>query len=118
MKEGMYAVQYNGPQGQVGWGMIVFESGKLWGADPLGTQFDGDYEYDSRTDELVAKVHINFRPNANLVTGHSVGADGMETDVDVRLPKNLDTKVSVPLTLFGVQLVLTIGKVREAPLDY
>lgn len=74
MREGMYALGYSshGPFGDgIGFGSAVFEGGRVYGADPFGAKYDGDYAFNPETGLVDVRVKIGFAPNAPAVFGVS-----------------------------------------------
>lgn len=51
MMDGFYRIAFTGTQGS-GFGMMVFRSGKIAGADVAGVIYDGEYTEDSRMHEV------------------------------------------------------------------
>jgi Helix-turn-helix len=72
MRDGMYAVQYQsrGPGG-VGYGYatIVLDSGKVFGADPAGGKYDGEYLYDETVGMAQVRLKVTMPPNVQAVFG-------------------------------------------------
>ena len=118
MQEGMYRIDYEGPTGDRGWGILVFDSGKVWGIDNSNAHYDGDFEFNQETRVIDAKITAKYPKGAELVTGDSVTEDDFEVVFDISLPRSLHapTKVSVPM--MGQNIPVTITKVRDAPLAY
>lgn len=70
MREGMYGVEYAGQAGR-GAGAFVLQEGRIYGADPFGGRYDGDYTYDEATGLADLRLKLTFAPNAKAVFGIS-----------------------------------------------
>lgn len=70
MREGMYGIQYRSVAG-AGAGVLVLESGRVYGADPWGGKYDGEYVYDEATGMADLRLKLTFAPNAPAVFGVS-----------------------------------------------
>lgn len=59
MKDGMYKIQFAGVAG-TGTGVLVFDSGRIFGADEDRVQYDGAYEANPATGlvDITMRVHI------------------------------------------------------------
>lgn len=79
MRDGMYAVQYTSIGG-AGYATVILDSGRVYGADPLGGKYDGHYEYDVATG--MAKVRLKVTSPANVATVFAP-AQPFEWSVDI-----------------------------------
>jgi hypothetical protein len=68
MRDGMYAVQYQSVGGG-GYATVVFDGGRIYGADPFGGKYDGYYTYDDSTGMALAQVKVTLPPNVPAVFG-------------------------------------------------
>lgn len=66
MRDGMYAVVYQGTQG-AGYATVIFDGGRVYGADPFGGKYDGYYDYDVATGMAKLHVKLTFPPNVPAV---------------------------------------------------
>ena len=119
MKEGMYSITFRGQQGH-GWGVLVFDSGKIWGADQARGMYDGDYEYNEQTQSIDATIQVKFDKHSSyehiaLVTGADVPPEGTEFPVQVSLPRDVDEPVAFKAEVLGQPVAVEIHKIREAP---
>ncbi len=80
MKEGFYSITYTGAAGGSGFGILVFDTGAVIGADAAGGRYDGTYVYNPKTEMIDAKVKLTVPAGAWLVTG--VPAQGEEWSFD------------------------------------
>lgn len=69
MKEGFYSLIYTGSGGDFGMAVLVFDTSQVVGADVAGGRYDGTYEYNSRTDQIDARVTATIPAGIPLVTG-------------------------------------------------
>ena len=59
MRDGMYRITFQGQQ-SAGMGMLVFESGRVYGTDTEGVRYDGEYLFDERTGFADVKIKVTF----------------------------------------------------------
>ncbi len=108
MRDGMYAVQYRSDAG-AGYATVILDSGRAYGADPLGGRYDGYYGYDQATGLAMVQLKVTFPPNVPAVFGPahpfewSVDIVG---DVDPRLDRG------------HVQFTTTLGPKIEAQYQF
>lgn len=69
MKEGFYSITYTGAGGGIGFGVLVFDTGVVIGADVAGGRHDGTYVYNTKTEMIDAKVKLTVPAGVPLVTG-------------------------------------------------
>lgn len=70
MRDGMYGISFQGQQG-VGMGVLIFDSGRVYGTDTQGVRYDGEYLYNETTGMADVKVKVTFPPNVRAVFGIS-----------------------------------------------
>ena len=68
MREGMYGLSFESTHG-AGQGVLVFEGGKIYGADGARGKFDGSYTYDPVTELADVQVKVTIPPNVQSVFG-------------------------------------------------
>ena len=68
MRDGMYGISFQGQQG-VGMGVLIFDSGRVYGTDTQGVRYDGEYLYNETTGMADVKVKVTFPPNVRAVFG-------------------------------------------------
>jgi len=118
MKEGMYRMDYKGPTGNTGWGILLFDSGKIWGIDIADAHYDGDYALNKDTGMFDAKIVAVYQKGAVLVTGQTIPEDDFKIEYELSLPTQMDVPVTVTTSLGGEDIPVTIRKVRDAPSQY
>lgn len=72
MRDGMYAVQYQSQTSDAigfGYATMVLNNGRVYGADPLGGRYDGDYIYDEAAGIAKVRLKVTFPPNVQTVFG-------------------------------------------------
>ncbi|HEY1728116.1 MAG TPA: hypothetical protein VGG22_07075 [Candidatus Baltobacteraceae bacterium] len=72
MRDGMYAVEYySNDTGQtlVGYGFVIFDAGKVYGGDPFGGTYNGEYTFDPATELVNVRIKLTFPPGAQAVFG-------------------------------------------------
>lgn len=70
MRDGMFGITFQGQQG-AGMGVLVFESGRVYGTDTEGVRYDGEYLFDERSSLAEVKLKVTFPPNVRSVFGVS-----------------------------------------------
>jgi len=98
MRDGLYYVDYQSNSG-AGYGVLILDTGKVFGADPLGGKYDGDYVYDERTGLAELSLKLTFPPNIPAVFGISNPYE-WAIDVKARIDPRLDsgqTRVETPV---------------------
>jgi hypothetical protein len=68
MKDGMYKIDYVGKSGS-GYATLIFEGGRIFGADVAHGQYDGHYEVNSRTGLVDISVRVMMPANTPSVIG-------------------------------------------------
>jgi hypothetical protein len=70
MRDGMYSIEYTSGTG-AGFGVLILDSGRVFGADPWGGKYDGEYLYDENTGLAELNIKVTFPPNGQSVFGIS-----------------------------------------------
>jgi hypothetical protein len=70
MRDGMYGVSYSSVAGE-GYCVLVFDEGRVFGVDPWGAKYDGEYVYDSQTGMAEFGVKVTFPAHCQSVLGIS-----------------------------------------------
>ncbi len=122
MNEGMYSITFRGRKGE-GWGVLVFESGKVWGADQGHGMYDGTYEYDELKQSIDAEINVKFGEHSShehiaLVTGAEVPPEGAEFSVAFSLPKDIEEPMAFRVEVLEQPVTVEIHKIRDAPFFY
>ncbi len=68
MKDGMYKIDYAGNTGS-GYATLIFESGRIYGADVAHGQYDGHYEANPTTGLVDTSVRVLMPANTPSVIG-------------------------------------------------
>jgi hypothetical protein len=108
MRDGMYGITFQGQQG-AGAGVLVFESGRVYGTDTEGVRFDGEYSFRENANEADVRVKVTFPPNVTAVFGIS---NPYEWSIDVTTTLNTAQR-SGPLAL-----KTSLGKAIRAQYTY
>ena len=69
MKEGFYSITYKGAEGDLGFGILVLDTGAVIGADVAGARYDGTYVYNPKTEMIDTKLKLTVPAGVWLVTG-------------------------------------------------
>jgi hypothetical protein len=68
MRDGMYGIEFAAAHG-AGIACLVFDSGRIYGVDPLGGRYDGGYVYDETSGLADLKLKVTMPPNVPSVLG-------------------------------------------------
>jgi len=70
MRDGMFGITFQGEHGR-GMGVLIFDSGRVYGTDEAAVRYDGDYVFDEVTGLVDVKVKVTYPPNVRAVQGIS-----------------------------------------------
>lgn len=68
MKDGMYLIEFAGQAG-AGQGTLIFDGGRIYGADVAAGQYDGEYQFNEATGLVDIKVRVRMPPDVESVIG-------------------------------------------------
>ncbi len=68
MRDGMFGISFQGQQGN-GIGVLIFDSGRVFGTDTEGVKYDGEYIYNEGSGLVEVKIKVTFPPNVRAVFG-------------------------------------------------
>jgi hypothetical protein len=83
---GFYTCYLTGSDG-AGFAMLILQRGKIIGADPLGTRFDGKYKLATDTGRISINVSVQYPPNMRTIQGVDVGPHGLKYEINSELPE-------------------------------
>jgi len=66
----MFGITFQGQHG-TGMGVLIFDSGKVYGADEAGVRYDGGYTFDEDRSLAAVTIKVTFPPNVRAVQGIS-----------------------------------------------
>lgn len=95
--------------------MVVFETGRLVGADTTGGEWDGTYEHNPKKDTIDVQVKIKLPPNViNVATG-KVSDGNLVEEFKLSLPNiDLGEQTEQKVIVFGnMPMQLLIKKIRD-----
>jgi hypothetical protein len=98
MRDGMYGVEYTSMAGG-GIGVVILDGGRVFGADPFGGKYDGDYVYNESTGMADLHLKLTFGPNAQAVFGISHPYE-WSIDVTAQIDPRVDngtTRITTPI---------------------
>lgn len=113
MRDGMYRITFQGQQ-SAGMGMLVFESGRVYGTDTEGVRYDGEYLFDERTGFADVKIKVTFPPNVRAVFGVSNPYE-WSFDVTTRLNPKHDSGTLLVKTSIGPTINAQFVYLRSLP---
>lgn len=108
MRDGMFGIQFQGEHG-AGMGMLVLDSGKVYGTDTEGARYDGSYIYHEDTQMADVVLKVTFPAGVTSVLGIS---NPYEWSIDVSA--KIDPKKNSGNTLVKTSL----GKILNAQFKY
>jgi hypothetical protein len=114
MKEGFYSIRYQGVAGG-GFGVLVLDSGMIYGVDITGVQYDGTYSFNPVSGKIDAKIEISVPPGVWLVTGAPASATGYKMEMPVSLPRDLGAEHPFAVTTQNGILNVIFKKIRDFP---
>lgn len=68
MKDGMYLIEFVGQAG-IGYGTLVFDGGRIYGADVAGAKYDGEYQFNESTSLVDVTVRVQIPADQPSVIG-------------------------------------------------
>jgi hypothetical protein len=108
MRDGMYGVEYAAAHG-AGMACLIFDTGRIYGADPAGGKYDGEYFYDETSGLADLSLKVTMPPNVPSVLGI---VNPYEWSIDVR------TKLNPKLDRGSLQVATSIGEPIAAMYRY
>jgi hypothetical protein len=100
MRDGMYGVEYDTSQGS-GMACLVLDTGRVYGADPMGGKYDGEYVYDETSGLADLSLKVTMPPNVLSVLGIK---NPYEWSIDVR------TKLNPKMDSGSLEVATSVGK--------
>ena len=68
MRDGMYGITFKGNRG-AGMGVLVFDNGRIFGADSDGAKYDGEYIYHENDNTASVRIKVTIPANVVSVLG-------------------------------------------------
>lgn len=113
MREGMYGIAYQDSSGDSGTGVLVFEAGRIFGADG-GARYDGEYVYNEATGLVDIQLKVTFGPGVMSVFG-VVNPYEWAIDITTTLDPKLDSGNLIVRTSIGRELGAHYDYLRPLP---
>lgn len=108
MRDGMYGVEYTASHGS-GMACLVLDTGRVYGVDPLGGKYDGEYVYDENSGLADLTLKVTLPANAPSVLGIQ---NPYEWSIDVR------TKLNPKVDRGSLQVSTSVGRSIAATYRY
>ena len=89
VKDGMYGINFSATAGQ-GFGLLVFENGRIYGTDTTKAKYDGSYSPNVKTSMVDVKIRVEMPANVQSVIGVVQPFDWM-LDVSTSMNPALDS---------------------------
>ena len=87
-------------QQSVGAGLLIFDSGRIYGTDEAGVRYDGEYLFDESSGLAEVKIKVTFPPNVTAVFGISNPYE-WAFDITTTFNPNLNSGALVVKTSIG-----------------
>jgi hypothetical protein len=113
MRDGIFGIAFQGSVA-AGIGMMIFDSGRIYGTDTEGARYDGEYFYNENTKMVDAIVKITMLPNVLAVFGISNPYE-WAFDVTTSLDPKTNAGQLVVKTSIGQSLHATYKFLRSLP---
>ena len=113
MRDGMYGIEYASITGS-GAGVMILDNGRVFGADPWGGKYDGEYVIDEKTGMADLNLKLTFAPNAPAVFGISHPYE-WAIDVRTKLDPRADSGRLTIQTPVGPHIDATYKFLRPLP---
>ena len=117
MRDGMYLVTYqtmNVADNNAGFAFLTLDAGKVFGADPVGGKYDGEYLFDEQTGDAELRLKVTFPPNVPAVFGV---CNPYEWSIQVALTihSDLESGATVVQTFVGGPIQVQYKFMRALP---
>jgi transcriptional regulator with XRE-family HTH domain len=102
MRDGLYSIEYQSSSDAgvgMGYGVLILDTGRAFGADPFGGKYDGEYVFDDEAGLAELRLKLTFPPNSPAVFGITNPYE-WSIDVKARIDPRLDsgeTRVETPV---------------------
>jgi len=114
MKEGFYSIRYQGVSG-AGFGVLVLDSGMVYGVDMTGVLYDGTYIFNHGTGKIDTKMVVTVPAGVWLVTGVPASPAEYKMEMSVSLPRDLGAEHPFTVSTPKGQLNVIFKKIRDFP---
>ena len=108
MRDGMYGVEYTASHGS-GMACLVLDTGRVYGVDPLGGKYDGEYTYDENSGLADLTLKVTMPANVPSVLGIQ---NPYEWSIDAR------TKLNPKVDRGSLQVSTSVGRSIAASYRY
>lgn len=113
MKNGMYLIEFAGLAG-VGCGTLIFDDGRIYGADVAGAKYDGAYHFNEATGLVDVKIRVEMPAHQHSVVGLEQPFDWM-LDVTTTIDPEKDSGQLQVQTNLGQPIVASYRYLRSLP---
>ena len=113
MRDGIFGIRF---QGQVsgGVGVLIFDNGRVYGADEARVRYDGEYLFDESSGVANVKIKVTFPPNVRSVFGVANPYE-WAFDIETSFNPKQDTGSLAVKTSFGRQIAAQYFFLRSLP---
>lgn len=98
-----------------GFGVLVLDSGMIYGVDMTGVQYDGTYSFNATTGKIDTKIEVSVPAGVWLVTGAPASATGYKMEVPVSLPRDLGAEHPFTVSTPNGAMNVIFKKIRDFP---
>lgn len=109
--EGFYAIYFTGAAGS-GFGLLIFQGGKITGVDAMGGKFDGDYRSEPGGD-ISASLSLIVPAGVPLATGAPPSSQSYSLPLSVRLPSDFALRPHITIQTPTGPVNVVLRKLRD-----
>jgi hypothetical protein len=114
LADGIYAVQFEASDSEIGHATAALRKGAIFGSDREGGIFSGHYQFDATRNLNRIEIRFLVPPGGSLVTGFSAGPEGGAVDI-VGEFGNLDTRPVIKLDIGREPLEVELNYLGPLP---
>lgn len=114
MKEGFYSVMYAGTADR-GFGVLVLDSGLIYGVDVGGVLYDGTYKFNSATGKIEAVLELTIPPGTHLVQGIPAQTKEWKMPIIAQLDRELGAEQMITVDTPAGPVRAVFKKIRDFP---
>ena len=115
MTDGFYAIYYTGKTSS-GFGLLVFRSGIIAGADVAGIFYDGEYTFNQDKGVIEGTIKMTIPPGISLVTGTPANEHPYVLEFPISLPQDLSQQEPLRIETSEGPVNVNFKKIRAFPI--
>lgn len=114
MKEGFYSVIYAGAADR-GFGVLVLDSGMVYGVDVGGVLYDGTYKFNEATGKIDVKLEMTIPAGTHLVQGVPPRPTEWKMPIVAQLDRELGAERPITVQTPAGPVQAVFKKIRDFP---